>query len=255
MKISIVTATYNSGSTLRETLESVLAQDYAEYEHIIVDGVSKDATLEIIHQYEHRYGGRLRYISEPDNGIYDAMNKGIEMAKGDVIGILNSDDFFSDKTVLGRIAVGIRDVDIIYGNLDFVDAKNTDKVVRQWIGSQYYSKAFLKGWHPAHPTFYARRECFEKFGKFDITFDVSADFELMFRFIERFMSSNKYIPYTLVKMRVGGVSTGSISKIIKGNKNVLKAFRKNGFKAPWFYTIRRLTTKAIGLIKSKLRIY
>lgn len=252
MKISIITATYNSGSTLRDTLESVLVQNYADYEHIIVDGASKDDTMDIVREYESKYKGRLRYISEPDHGIYDAMNKGIEMAEGEIIGILNSDDFFYDKTVLGRVAEGIKDVDVIYGNLDFVDTQNTNKVVRQWLGSQYESRAFFKGWHPAHPTFYARRECFEKFGKFDITFDVSADFELMFRFIEKFRASNKYIPYTLVKMRMGGESTGSISKIIKGNKNVLRAFRKNGFKAPRFYIIRRLMPKAINILKNKL---
>lgn len=253
MKISIITATYNSGLTLRDTLESVLSQDYTDYEHIIVDGVSKDDTMDVVKEYAPRYHERLRYISEPDNGIYDAMNKGIAMATGDVVGILNSDDFYASNDVLSSIADNIKDVDAVYGNLVFVDAVNSDKVVRRWIGSQYERGAFFKSWHPAHPTFYARKECFNRFGGFDISFDVSADFELMFRFIEKHGISNRYIPKTLVKMRYGGESTGSISKIIKGNKNVLRAFRENGFKAPRFYIIRRLMPKAINILKNKLK--
>jgi glycosyltransferase involved in cell wall biosynthesis len=254
MKISIITATYNSGATLCDTLNSVLLQNYSDYEHIIIDCCSKDNTLDIIKEYESAYNGRLKWISEKDNGLYDAMNKGIRMASGNVIGILNSDDFYADQNVLSRIADGIASVDVVYGNLDFVDAINTSKVVRRWIGSQHSAGAFLRGWHPAHPTFYARRECFERFGTFDLSFDVSADFELMLRFIERNKLPNKYIPYTFVKMRMGGESTGSLSKIVLGNKNVLRAFRKNGFKASRFYLIRRLVPKAMNLVKNKFHL-
>lgn len=254
MKISIITATYNSGKTLRDTLNSVLSQEFQDFEHIIVDGRSKDNTLEIVRDYQARYQGRLKWISEDDKGLYDAMNKGISIATGDVIGVLNSDDFYSDSKVLSSIARGIEGVDAVYGNLEFVDEADTSKVVRQWKGSQHISGAFLKGWHPAHPTFYARKKCFEELGKFDISFDVSADFELMLRFLEKGKIQSRYIPITFVKMRMGGESTGSIGKIIQGNKNVLKAFRKNGLKVSPFYLIRRLAPKAINFIRIKLHL-
>ena len=182
------------------------------------------------------------------------MNKGIARATGDIIGILNSDDFYADSDVLSRIAEECRNVEAVYGDLDFVDASDTSRVVRQWRGSQHRPGAFLKGWHPAHPTFYARRKCYERLGGFDISFDVSADFELMLRFLEANRLSNRYIPHTFVKMRMGGESTGSIGKIIQGNKNVLRAFRKNGFKVPPFYLLRRLAPKALNLIKNKMHI-
>lgn len=254
MKISIITATWNSGETLRNTLESILSQSYSDYEVLIIDGGSSDNTKAIVNEYIPRFSGKLIWHSGKDKGLYDAMNKGIAMAEGDVIGILNSDDFYADKNVLTKIANNCTDVNIVYGDLDFVDENDTSKVVRQWKGSQHQSGAFLKGWHPAHPTFYARKECYDKLGGFDISFNVSADFELMLRFLEKGRLSNKYIPHTLVKMRMGGESTGSISKIIEGNKNVLRAFKKNGFKVPRFYLIRRLAPKAINIIKNKLHI-
>lgn len=254
MKISIITATYNSGATLRDTLESILIQSYPDYEILIIDGGSKDNTKEIVDEYVPKFQGRLKWSTGKDKGLYDAMNKGINRASGDIIGILNSDDFYADSNILGTIANGCENVEAVYGDLDFVDEKNTDKVVRQWRGSQHTAGAFLKGWHPAHPTFYARRECYERLGGFDISFDVSADFELMLRFIEKGQLSNRYIPKTFVKMRMGGESTGSVGNIIQGNKNVLRAFRKNGFNVPHFYLIRRLAPKAINIIKNKLHI-
>lgn len=254
MKISIVTATYNSGATLRDTLESILGQSYRDYEVLIIDGGSKDSTRQIVEEYMPKFGGRLFWHSGKDKGLYDAMNKGIARATGDVVGILNSDDFYADSEVLGKIADGCSDVDAVYGDLDFVDATDTTKVVRQWRGSQHTPGAFLKGWHPAHPTFYARRRCYDKLGGFDISFDVSADFELMLRFIEAGRLSSRYVPYTFVKMRMGGESTGSIEKIIQGNKNVLRAFRKNGFNVPPFYLVRRLAPKALNIIKNKLHL-
>lgn len=254
MKISIITATWNSGTTLRDTMESVLSQTYQDYEHIIVDGLSTDNTLDIVRELEPRYNGRLRYISEKDKGLYDAMNKGIALASGDVVGILNSDDFYADNQTLSRIADYIKDVDAVYGDLVFVKADDTSQTVRFWKGSQYTQEAFKNGWSPAHPTFYARKELFNKWGGFDTSFDVSADFELMFRFIERGKASTTYIPYTLVKMRMGGESTGSLGNIIKGNKNILRAFEKNGASIPHFYLIRRLAPKAINLIRTKCHL-
>ena len=254
MKISIITATYNSGATLRDTLDSILSQSYPDYEVLIIDGGSKDDTKDIVDEYIPKFNGRLKWYTGRDRGLYDAMNKGISRATGDIVGILNSDDFYASPDVLVAIAEGCRDVEAVYGNLDFVEEKNTEKVVRQWRGSQHTAGAFLKGWHPAHPTFYARKECYDRLGGFDISFDVSADFELMLRFIEKEGLSNRYIPITFVKMRMGGESTGSIKKILQGNKNVLRAFRKNGFKVSSFYLVRRLVPKAINIIKTKLHL-
>ncbi|MDE6340189.1 MAG: glycosyltransferase [Muribaculaceae bacterium] len=254
MKISIITATYNSGATLRDTIKSVLSQTYPDYEMLIIDGGSTDNTKEIVDEYIPQSHGRIKWFSGKDKGLYDAMNKGIGQAAGDVIGILNSDDFYAEETVLDSIANGIREVDAVYGDLVFVNHDNTDQTVRQWIGSQHKPGSFMKGWHPAHPTFYARKELFDRLGGFDISFDVSADFELMFRFLEKGQAKSRYIPHTFVKMRLGGESTGSIKKIIQGNKNVLRAFRKNGYKVPHFYLVRRLAPKAINMIKNKLHL-
>lgn len=254
MKISIVTATWNSGATLRDTLESILNQTYQDYEVIIKDGGSTDNTKEIVEEYIPKFNGRLKWYSEKDKGLYDAMNKGIELSTGDVLGILNSDDFYASNEVLAAIADGCEKASAVYGDLDFVDADNTSKVVRHWKGSQFKKGAFLKGWHPAHPTFYARKECYDRFGGFDMTLDISADFELMLRLLEKNEISNSYIPMTFVKMRMGGESTGSLKKIFKGDKNVLKAFEKNGYKAPHFYLLRRLAPKAMNMIKHKLHL-
>jgi glycosyltransferase involved in cell wall biosynthesis len=256
MKISIITATFNSGATLRDTIQTVLTQTYREIEYIIIDGNSRDNTLEIVREFEPYFDGRMKWISEPDNGIYDAMNKGIRMATGDIIGILNSDDFYNDENVLADIvnAFGCKKTDCVYGNLVFVDSAKPDKIVRRWIGSQYTPGAFLKGWHPAHPTFYARRTCFEQYGDFDLSFEISADFELMLRFIEKNGCSNYYINRCFVKMRQGGASTGSIKNIIKGNKNILRAFRKNGYHISCLYPVKRLLPKLINVITTQIRL-
>ena len=265
MKISIVTVTFNSAATLGDTLESVLRQQVpagVSVEHIIKDGGSTDATMELVRSIEPRYRerfgeGSLHWVSEPDGGIYDAMNRGIALATGDVVGILNSDDMYYDHSVLEHIANAMKGdgadaIDCVYGDLVFVDAADTSMVVRTWKSSQYRKGAFMKGWHPAHPTFYARRELFKRFGDFDTSFSVSADFELMLRIIEKEGARNRYVPYTLVRMRVGGESTGSISSIIEGNRNVLRAFRKNGLRVPRFYLVRRLAPKAWDMLKCKL---
>lgn len=256
MKISIITSTYNSEKTVEDTLKSILNQSYKDIELLIIDGKSKDNTLNIVRRYEKLFQGKLRYISESDKGIYDAMNKGIRMATGDVVGILNSDDLYMDNKVLEDIVNAFikSNVDAIYGNLIFVEENNTEKVVRIWKGSQYYPNGFMKGWHPAHPTFYVRKGVYEKYGGFDISFNVSADFELMLRFIEKHRISNLYLDRTFIRMRMGGESTGSIKKIITGNKNVLRAFEKNGFKVSVTYPIKRLLPKAISIIKNKINI-
>lgn len=251
MKVSLITITYNSEKTLSDTIQSVLSQKYENIEYIIVDGLSSDNTLSIIKRYESQFKGRLKWVSEKDCGIYDAMNKGIQMATGDIVGILNSDDLLMDNQVLKDIVFAFDDeTDAIYGNLYFVEQSNINRVVRVWKGSSY--KSFTKGWHPAHPTFYVRHEIYEKYGAFDVSFDVSADFELMLRLIEKYHIRTKYIDRYMVRMRMGGESTGSFLNIIKGNRNILKAFEKNGISVSPFYPIIRLWPKALDFIKYKL---
>lgn len=254
MKISIITATYNSATTVRDTIESILRQTHQDWELIVEDGVSKDDTLAILREYEPQCQGRMCIFSEKDEGLYDAMNRGIARATGDVIGILNSDDFYHDEHVLEDInhAMEGQPVDCVYGDLKFVQADDINKVVRIWKGSQHENGAFLRGWHPAHPTFYARRECFEKFGAFNTKYAVSADFELMLRFIEVAGLRNRYIHRYFVKMRMGGESTGSLRNIIRGNRSILCALHDNGFKTSPLFVFRRMMPKLWATIKGKL---
>lgn len=254
MKISIITATFNSAATVRDTLDSILQQSHQNWELIIEDGLSKDDTLSIVREYEPRCNGRMHIFSEKDEGLYDAMNRGIARATGDVIGILNSDDFYHDEHVLDDInrAMEGQPVDCIYGDLKFVQANDTNKVVRIWKGSQHESGAFLRGWHPAHPTFYARRECFDKFGAFNTKYAVSADFELMLRFIEVAGLRNQYINRYFVMMRMGGESTGSLRNIIRGNRSILRALRDNGFKPSPLFVVQRMTPKIWATIRGRL---
>lgn len=247
MKLSLITVTYNSSITLLDTFQSVLNQTYSDIEYIIVDGASKDNTVSIIKEYEPKFHGRMKWISEPDKGLYDAMNKGIRMATGDVVGILNSDDLFMDNRVLEDIAKAFdASTDAVFGNLYFVNQEDVNQIVRVWKGSPY--KSFKSGWHPAHPTFYVRREAYEKYGVFDTTFNVSADFELMLRLIEKHGIRTKYLDRYMVRMRMGGESTKSIKNIIQGNRNIMQAFHKNGISVSPFYPVYRLLPKVIDRI-------
>ena len=251
MIVSIITIAFNSAQTIRDTLTSVLSQSYSNIEYIIIDGASNDATVRIVKEYEPMFNGRLKWVSEPDKGLYVAMNKGIKMATGDVIGILNSDDLFYDSNVLRDIALAFdENTDALFGNLYFVKSDDVHCIVRAWKGSTYSS--FKKGWHPAHPTFYVRREVYEKYGGFDTSFDVSADFELMLRFVEKNRIRTKYLDRYMVKMRMGGESTRNIANIIKGNRNIIRAFRKNDIQVSWAYPIYRLFPKVVSLLRYKL---
>ena len=256
MKNSIITATYNSAATVRDTLESILQQTHQDWELIIEDGLSRDDTLSIVREYEPRCQGRMRIYSEKDEGLYDAMNRGIAHATGDIIGILNSNDFYFDKHVLEDINQAMEDqsVDCIYGDLLYVLPKNKNRVVRIWKGSQYQKGAYLKGWHPAHPTFYARRECFERLGGFDTSYVVSADFELMLRFIEVAGLSNRYLPRYFVKMRTGGESARSLRNIIHGNLGILRALRMHGFQPSPLFILRRLLPKLKAIVWGRLHL-
>ena len=242
MKVSIITCTYNSSKTIADTITSVNEQTYNNIEHIIIDGASKDDTIKIINNLPNRI---KKIISEDDNGIYDAMNKGISIASGKIIGILNSNDVYAERGILEKVVRTFESqkCDALYGDLDYVTQNDINFVIRRWKGSLYKMGLFAKGWHPPHPTFFVKREIYKKYGLFDISLDVSADFELMLRFIERNNISIFYLNEILVKMRYGGESTGSLKNIIKGNINVIKAFRKNRIAISPLYFVFRFSSK------------
>lgn len=242
MKVSIVTAVLNNKKYISEAIESVVNQDYKQLEHIIIDGGSTDGTLEVIKKYKNK---QTKLITEKDKGLYDAMNKGIKLATGDIVGILNSDDIFFNNKVVSKVVDVFKNknVDSIYSDLLYVDSNNTNKIIRRWISSQYSHGAFKKGWHPPHPTFYVKREIYEKYGYIDDSFNVSADFELMLRFLEKYRISTFYIHEPFVKMRIGGVSNRNLFNILKGNINCYRAFKKNKIKVSIFYIFYRLLPK------------
>lgn len=231
MKISIVTTSYNSVSTLRDTMESVLRQRYTDYEYIIIDGASTDGTVELIREFEPRFEGRMRWISEPDRGIYDAMNKGITLATGYVVGMLNSDDLYASDDILDTIAGAFSEtqgLDAIYGDIHFVDAHNLTKVVRYYSSSHFSRKRILWGYMPAHPSFYVRRECYVRYGAFDISYRIAADFESIVRLVYINNIRTRYIAKDFVVMRTGGASTSGFKSYYLIAREHFRAFRKNG---------------------------
>lgn len=254
MKISIVTATYNSGATVRDTMESVLRQTYTQIEHIIVDGGSSDNTMEIVRELEPLYGGRLRYVSEPDRGIYDAMNKGIAMATGDVIGILNSDDFFSADNIVATLAAELADAetDAVYGDVHYVDSSDLTKCVRYYSSRTFRPWMMKLGFQPAHPSFYCRKAVYDRHGCFDINFRVAADFEHLLRLLYIHRIRARYIPLDCVTMRTGGASTSGVKSHIRILSDHLRAYRKNGVNSNLFLDISRYAYKAGEVLNSKV---
>lgn len=254
MKITIITATYNSCATLRDTIESVLSQTYPDYEHIIIDGKSKDATLDIVREYEPRYQGKLRWISEPDKGIYDAMNKGIRMATGDVVGLLNSDDFYTSNDVLEHVAKALSDpnVDAVYGDIHYVNDDDLTHCVR-YYSSRVFSRGLMRlGFMPAHPSFYCRRAIYEKYGTFDTSLRVAADFENLLRLIFVNRIRTKYIPEDFVTMRTGGASSSGMVSHKRILKEHMVAYKQNGVYSNLFLEGLRYLYKIGEILSSKL---
>ena len=229
LRISLITVTRNAGSTLSQCLASIISQNYANVEHIIIDGCSTDNTLQIIEQYKKNISIS---ISEPDNGIYDAMNKGIALATGHIIGMLNADDVFADNDVLLNVARAFEqhDVDIIYGDLDYVNADN--KVSRKWRSGSYNINSFNLGWMPPHPTFYCKRSLFEKYGSYSVANGTAADYDLMLRFMFVNRASAHYINKVMVKMKTGGASNQNLNSRLKAFYYDIKAMRANGIFLP-----------------------
>lgn len=227
MKISVVTAVFNNRETIAAALDSVLAQTGADYELVVIDGGSTDGTLEVLNRYAERIAV---LVSEPDKGIYDALNKGIQRASGDVVGFLHSDDLFADAGVLSRIAAAFADpgVEAVYGDLLYVRKDNTDQVVRYWRAGDFSRSRLSWGWMPPHPTFYVRRGVYVRLGGFDMSYRIAADYDCMLRFLGRGGVCVAYIPEVLVKMRVGGASNRSLRNIARKSSEDLRALRRNG---------------------------
>jgi len=232
MKVSIITATYNSAATVADTLHSVQKQTYPAIEHIIIDGLSNDNTLQIVSGFNHVQ----QVVSEKDTGIYDAMNKGITYATGDIIGILNSDDFYPGENIIEEVVkiFNTTNCDALYGDLVFVDSVQTNKIYRKWIAGSYSDQLFLKGWMPPHPTFFVRKEIYNQYGKFNTTLKSSADYELMVRLLYLHKIKVGYLHGTLVHMRIGGQSTKSLSNRLKANYEDYQAWRLNSLKPKWY---------------------
>ena len=233
MKISIITVCYNSASTIHDTFESVLNQTYSDIDYIIVDGNSNDGTISIIKEYEPKFNGKMRWISEPDNGLYDAMNKGIKIANGDIIGILNSDDYYASNNVLALVinTISKRNIDSCYGNLLYI---KKNRPYRFWKAGE--KKSFKLGWMPPHPSFFVRRNIYEKYGLFRLDCGVNADYELMLRFLEVYNISTIWLNHTIVCMNVGGKSNKNFQSRIDAIVNDKIAWTVNNVR-PNIYTL------------------
>jgi len=229
VKISVITAVYNRSDTIAEAVKSVHRQTYQNVEHVVIDGASSDGTLAILENLAHELNDFI-LVSEPDKGIYDALNKGISRATGDIVGMMHSDDFFADEMVLESVAAAFADpaIDAVYGNLDYVAKDNTSRILRHWSSGEYRSSLLSRGWMPPHPTLYLRRSVIERWGGFDTNFRIAADYDVILRYFGQGRIRAAYIPRVLVKMRMGGESNRSLSRIWLKTTEDYTALRRNG---------------------------
>jgi glycosyltransferase involved in cell wall biosynthesis len=248
IKISIITICFNSASTIEETIKSVIEQDYQNLEYIVVDGGSTDGTLDILKKYPEKIS---KVISEKDRGIYDAMNKGISIATGDLIGILNSDDVYAHESVLSKIAAlyDSEKPDAVYADLVYVSKDNLNHVIRNWKSGLYKTGLFLKGWMPPHPTFFVKKECYEKFGTYNISFRSAADYELMLRLIHKEKIKTAYLPETIIKMRAGGISNITFLNRLRANMEDRRAWKVNGLNPGTFTLLMKPLSKVFQFVK------
>lgn len=229
--ISIVTAVYNRAATIASAIESVLAQRYSRIEYIVIDGMSTDGTDRVIAQYADRID---RVVREPDSGIYDALNKGVRLATGDVVGFLHADDLLADEMAITHVAEAFREpVDAVYGGLFYVDSENVDRVVRYWKSVPYNRNRFYRGWMPAHPTCYIRKSCYERYGDYNRSMSISADYELILRMMVKHRIRVSSVPDVLVKMRLGGKSNASLTNRLLANREDANAWVVNQLRPPW----------------------
>lgn len=248
MKISIITPCFNSETTIEDTINSVLMQDYDNYEYIIVDGKSKDNTLEIVKKYEKKFKGKLKVISEKDKSLFDAMNKGIKNASGDIIGIINSDDVLAHKSVFSKVVKAMKkDISIVYSDLLFYnnDLTKVERVFKTGKGN------IKRGWHPPHPTLYLRKNVYDEIGLFNLDYRISADLDLMIRIFKSKKYKDSYVKDCFVKMRTGGVSTNGLSGYLKNFKEALKVYKKNNIPFALCINIYRSFKTIYQILKSK----
>ena len=243
MKISVITVVFNAVETIEDTIKSVIDQDYDDIEHIIIDGGSTDGTLDVVNCYKDHLA---KVVSEPDNGIYDAMNKGIELATGEITGNLNADDWYAHSGVLSQVANTFsadESIDAVYGDIVYVTRKQPHNIVRYWESCSYHDGLFEKGWMPAHPSFFVKREMYSRYGKFDLDLKIQSDFELTMRLIAINRIKTRYLPGVMVKMRMGGVTNNRISNVIKGNLEAYAACRKNGLAVTPLFMVRKVLSR------------
>jgi glycosyltransferase involved in cell wall biosynthesis len=242
----LITVSYNSAATIGDSIHSILSQDYKDIEYIVVDGNSKDGTVEIVKSF----GDQITWMSEPDKGIYDAMNKGLKMATGDIIGILNSDDFYSDQTIISAVAKEFKDetLDAVYADLIVVDPQNLKKVVRTYSSKKWYPEKFARGFMPAHPTFFVRKKYYEKLGLFKTDYKIAADYELLIRFLYVNKLKYKYMPLTMVVMRKGGASSSGLKSNLILNQEIMRACKENGISTNYLRIYSKYFIKLFELI-------
>jgi glycosyltransferase involved in cell wall biosynthesis len=247
--ISVITVVFNGAATLEHTIRSVIEQTYDNVEHIVVDGGSTDATLDILRKYE----GNIDYwVSEKDAGIYDAMNKGIALARGEIVAFINADDFYASPGVLTTVAAAFKrsGADCCYGDLCYVSQVDPTRIVRYWRSADFVPGSFEKSWSPPHPTFFVRRAVYQRLGGFDLSFKIAADVELMARYLEVARISSHYIPEVLVKMRLGGTTNRSLSNIFKQNAEIRRALSKNGLRSSLVsFVLNKLVSRAIQFVR------
>lgn len=250
MKISIITVVWNNAETIKDAIESVLNQTYKDIEYIVIDGKSTDGTVEIIQTYKDRIS---KFISEPDEGIYDAMNKGVLAATGDIVGILNADDFYIDSDVISSVVEVFKkeDVDSVFADLVYVHPDDLEKVVRYYSSKQFHPGKFTYGWMPAHPTFFVKREIYQRYGLFKTDYKIAADYELLMRFLYTYRISYYYLDKVLIKMRTGGISTRSLKSNWTLNKEIVRACHENGIKTNMFKLSLKYFKKIFELIGHK----
>ena len=243
--ISIITATFNSAKTLKDTIQSVLRQTNKDFEYLIIDGGSTDETIDIVKSYESEFSGRLKWVSEKDQGIYDAMNKGIKMASGDVVGILNSDDYFTSDDILQTVdnAFKSHEIDAIYGDIHFIRDGNPQKCVR-YYSSRMFRPFWLRfGFMPAHPSFYCKREVFERAGLYSLDYKIGADYEMMVRLFKRHKIKSLYVNKDFVTMRTGGASNTNVRSRLTLIEEDVKACRENGIYTNRFFIMLKFLYK------------
>lgn len=245
MKVSIITVSFNSAKTIADTIDSVLNQDFPDIEYIIVDGDSTDGTVDIIRQNENRIS---QWISEKDQGMYDAMNKGIAMATGDVIGILNSDDIYMNTHVISDLmrVMQSQNTEVVFADLILVDSSNQNKIIRYYDSGRFHPSKFKFGWMPAHPTVFVKRELYQKVGKFSTTYQIAADYEMLIRMLAIEKASYAYYPKPVVRMRSGGASTSGISRNWILNQEIIRACKENGIYTNLFMLLLKVPAKLWG---------